>query len=247
MGKVRIAYSHLGIGSAPICGCHDQPGGKLRARNEPPAVVGTTRIGGSASLVYPSGSGRWRLDLGATPQVSRGYVRISQKVPAGTSVGHNLKASNTGAFAGEEVNLGAVVDGDAINAAYRHFELESTLTANTQRDSSPLIDYFDVIYQRGYPSSGSTDLLLDAGFTPERNGSWEIDSIVPSGSTLTLTAQASNRENFDSEVENIGAIAHGNAISKRKRFYKVHAVFQTDATATKTPRLTRIKAVFPNG
>lgn len=250
MGKVRLAYSHLGIGAAAVCGCYDQSGGKLRSYNEPSAVVGDTRVGGSSSLFYPSGSGRWRLDLGAVPQVTRGHVRISQGVPSGTSLVHTLKGSNTGAFAGEETNLGTVIDATLINAAYRYFELLSTFTSNTQRDLSPLVDYFDVIYQRGYPSVGECDLLLDVGFTPEYNGAWEIESTIPSGSTLTLTAKASNQIDglsLAGDIENIGAIAHGGTISIRKRYYLIHATFQTDANSRLTPRLTRIKANFPNG
>src|SRR5579884_103428 len=247
MGKVRLNYSHLGIGSAAVCGCHDQPGGILRVHNEPPAVVGDIHVGGSSSLFYPNGQGVWRLDVGAIPVVSQGHVRIAQVIPAGTSLTHTLQGSLTGAFAGEEVTLGTVIDGSLINGAYRYFKLTSVFTSDSQRDLTPIIEYFDVIYQRGYPPAGSCDLLMDVGFTPEYNGSWEVDSIVPAGAVLTLTAQGSNRELFDSEVEDLGAIANGAQITIRKRFYKVHVVMQSDATGTLTPRLTRIKATFPNG
>ncbi|HEY5595300.1 MAG TPA: hypothetical protein VIL61_09135 [Nitrospiria bacterium] len=256
MGKVRIAYSHLGIGSVAVCGCHDQAGGKLRAYNEPPAVVGGTgpdcsRIGGSSSLFYPTGSGVWILDLGAMPASNRGTVVISQALPSGTSVTHNLKGSTTGAFAGEETDLGTVTHGSTFVGQYRYFKLTSTLTSNSQRDSSPLVVYFSVLYPRGYLTTGSLDLLLDVDFTPEYDGSWEIDSIIPSGSSLALAAQASNE--IDSvgrligDIINIGAIAHASAITIRKRFYGVHAVFNSDANQMGTPRLTRIKANFPNG
>ena len=246
-GAVMLAYSHLGIGSAPVVGCHDQSGGKLRAYNEPRAVVGTTKVGGATSLFHVTGQGVWRLDLGAAPLANKATVRIAQSAPTGTTIAHNLKASNTGAFAGEETDLGAVVDGTTFTGAYRHFSLTTTFTSNTQRDKSPIIEHFSILYPRGYPASGETDLYLDVEFTPERSGEWEIDSIVPSGTTLTLTAEASNREDFDRDVVNIGAIADGGAILERKRFYRVHLIMTTDADAIKTPRLTRIKANFPNG
>lgn len=248
MGRVRLAYSHLGIGSAAVCGCHDQAGGFLRANDEPPAAVGTTRVGGAASLFHISGSGTWILDLGSVPLVSEAHIVISDDVPAGTTLEHHLYGSLTGAFAGEETDLGLVEHGDTISDSYRYFKLVSTFEANANRDRSPEVDFFMVIYQRGYPDTGSLNILLDVGFTPERNGSWEIDSVVPAGSTLTLTAEASNRDTFPpAETVTVGAIAHGNAISIRKRFYRIAVAMATDSTSSKTPRLKRIKATFPNG
>ena len=248
MGKVRLTYSHLGIGSAAICGCHDQAGGILRAENEPPAVVGTTKVGGAVSLFHVAGSGTWLLDLGAVPIVSEAHIAISDDEPAGTTLTHHLYGSLTGAFAGEETDLGLVEHGDTIGDSYRHFKLVSDFASNANRDRSPEVDFFMVIYQRGYPDTGSLNILLDVGFTPERDGSWEIDSVVPSGATLTLTAEASNRDTFPrSETVRIGAIANGNPISVRKRFYRIAVAMATDSTSSKTPRLKRIKATFPNG
>lgn len=251
MSGVKLTYSHLGIGSAPICGCHDQSGGIIRAYNEPIAVIGTTGIGGSSSLFYPTGQGKWILDLGRVPLATRGVVRISEVVPVGTTATFSLKASNTGAFAGEEVVIGSVSDGSIITTSYRYFELTMNLTSNTNRDSSPMIDMFMVVYPRGYPVTGSCRLLLDVQFTPEQNGSWEIDSIIPSGSSLVLNATASNQidsgGNLIGDVQAIGAITHGQSITVRKRYYNIDVSFQSTPSLNDTPRLRRIKANFPNG
>lgn len=243
----RLAYSHLGIGSAAVCGCHDGAGGFLRAYNEPSAACGTSICGGSNNLFYSSGSGVWILDLGIQPVVNQAIVRIGQKIPASASLSHNLKGSTTGVFGGEEVNLGTVVDGTTITGKYRYFKLTSTYTSTSNKDASPEISYFSVEYPRGYPSTGSLELLLDIDFTPENDGSWEIVSSIPAGASLTLTAKASNEGKFEGEETNVGAIAHAGAITVRKRFYKVTGSFASDATNAKTPSLKRIKANFPNG
>lgn len=247
MTNVRMAFSHQGTGAASVCGCHSQAGGKLRAFNEPPAVVGSTRVGGASSLFYPTGSGVWLLDIGAQPISNKAVVIIDDDIPTGTTLVHNLKGSTTGAFAGEEVNIGSVVNESTFTGKYRYFKLTSTFSSNSLRTLTPLVRFFSVTYPRGYPSQGTCNLLLDVGFTPEFNGSWEIVSRLPTGVSLALTAKASNEGLFTGEETDIGAIAHAGVISIRKRYYKVSCVFNSDADNIQTPALRRIKANFPNG
>ena len=42
-------------------------------------------------------------------------------------------------FGGEETNLGAIVDGDAITQLFRYYRVKASFTSNTDRDESPIL------------------------------------------------------------------------------------------------------------
>lgn len=78
------------------------------------------------------------MDLGETPANDGEWV-LSDIQPAGTSITYQAWASTTGAFTGEETDLGAIVDGDPITNLKRYYRVKATLTANGDLSVSPTV------------------------------------------------------------------------------------------------------------
>lgn len=85
-----------------------------------------------------TGSISVKLDLGSTPADDGEWELIDVR-DGGTTIAYQAWASATGAFAGEETNLGTIVDGDAITNLKRYYKITATLTASTDRLTTPKV------------------------------------------------------------------------------------------------------------
>lgn len=85
-----------------------------------------------------TGSISVKLDLGSTP-ADPGEWELIDVRDGGTTIAYQAWASATGAFAGEETNLGTIVDGDAITNLKRYYKITATLTASTDRLTTPKV------------------------------------------------------------------------------------------------------------
>lgn len=77
------------------------------------------------------------MDLGEVPPGTGEWV-IENIEPPGTSITYQAWASDTGAFAGEEVSLGAIQDGDQITVLKRYYRVRADLTT-TDESFSPAL------------------------------------------------------------------------------------------------------------
>lgn len=77
------------------------------------------------------------MDLGETPLGAGEWV-IENIEPPGTSITYQAWASDTGAFAGEEVSLGAIQDGDPIIVLKRYYRVRADFSA-TDRSFTPTL------------------------------------------------------------------------------------------------------------
>jgi len=80
------------------------------------------------------------VDLGAVPTVP-GEIVLDDIVPTGTTLVYEGWKSTTGAFTGEEVYVGFLVDGQVVptSAAAQYFRIKATLTADTGGLNSPTV------------------------------------------------------------------------------------------------------------
>ena len=77
-------------------------------------------------------------DLGSVP-TAPGEWSIGDVVPAGTSLTYEAWSSSTGLFAGEEIYLGFIVDGDAITDLKRYYRVKASFVSNPLRDKTPIL------------------------------------------------------------------------------------------------------------
>lgn len=85
-----------------------------------------------------TGSISIKLDLGQTP-IDNGEWVLSDIRDNGSSVSYQAWSSTTGVFAGEETNLGTIVDGTVITDLKRYYKITATLTASADNMTSPHI------------------------------------------------------------------------------------------------------------
>ena len=80
--------------------------------------------------------------------ITGGQVKftVGSNIPPDTSIVHTAKASNTGAFAGEETDLGTVEDDDML-AVYRFYRTKAAL-ATTDTDVTPIYQWVN-FFQEG--------------------------------------------------------------------------------------------------
>ena len=141
----------------------------------------------SALLYYSTGYITTdNIDIGQVPTVS-GEWQIQDVKPDGTTLTYEAWSSATGAFTGEEISLGAIVDGDPITDLKRYYRVKASFTANTGRDKTPVLQsikadfstYIDVIaYAEPGKMSGLTKVstlsTTIADFAPSTIGSMTI-------------------------------------------------------------------------
>ncbi len=98
----------------------------------------------------------------------------------------------------------------------------------------------------GYPSSGHIiTKTLDLGQTPARDGEWVLEDTVPMGTSMAYQGWASDTGAFNGEEVSLGTIEDGDAITVKKRYYRVRADLSTTDPG-QTPVLYSIKAYFPD-
>jgi len=85
-----------------------------------------------------TGSISVKLDVGSVP-TNNGEWILEDVRDAGTTIDYHAWASATGAFTGEETDLGIIVDGDAITNLKRYYKITATLTTSSDKLTSPRI------------------------------------------------------------------------------------------------------------
>ena len=85
------------------------------------------------------------IDIGEIPIVS-GEWALGDIKPIGTILTYEAWYSTTGVFGGEEVSIGAIIDGDTITDLKRYWRVEASFTSNTERDQSPILQSIKADY-----------------------------------------------------------------------------------------------------
>ena len=97
------------------------------------------------------------LDLGLIP-TNDGEWKLSDLRPDDSLVSYEAWSSTTGAFAGEEISLGTVFDGDAITDQSRYFRVKATFFANTDRFQTPTLQSIKADFTNFVTYSDNSDL-----------------------------------------------------------------------------------------
>jgi len=101
------------------------------------------------------------IDLGEVPTAVGEWV-IEDIVPTGATLTYAAEYSTTGAWGGEEVSIGAIVDGQAITVLARYWRVTATLTANTARDETPILQSI----KADYTTYRRFNRIPDLGYEP---------------------------------------------------------------------------------
>lgn len=101
------------------------------------------------------------MDYGSTP-LQKGEWVLGFNEPIGTSITFEAWASATGAFAGEEISLGTIEDGDLITELKRYYRVKATFTSDSTRIKSPILYHIIADFSESFTI---TDKLISD--TPE--------------------------------------------------------------------------------
>jgi hypothetical protein len=82
---------------------------------------------------------------------------------------------------------------------------------------------------------------------PEEIGTWEFSITKPTGTSISFTVYASETGDFMGEEIYLGEAGNGSSVTTRTRWYKVVAKLYPNEVRTATPKIDKIKVVFPNG
>lgn len=162
-----------------------------------------TNIGDAAFEVHFSGdyyysSGHIRtqtMDLGETPEVA-GEWYIEDLRPTGTGISYQAWASDTGAFAGEEVSLGTIQDGDPISVLKRYYRVRADLSA-TNQSYTPSLQRIKALFEKfdtyaDNMSLGCEPSVLDASSLATTIDIFEKSTISQVTITFGLTPKVSD-------------------------------------------------------
>lgn len=105
--------------------------------------------------------------------------------------------------------------------------------------------YFKFNPGRFAPSGYIRTRTMDVGSTPTVDGVWKFEHLVPNGTSITYEAWASDTGAFTGEETSLGIVIDGQAITVRKRYYRVKATLFSDYAYGTTPTLGSIMARFP--
>jgi N-acetylneuraminic acid mutarotase len=98
----------------------------------------------------------------------------------------------------------------------------------------------------GYYSSGYIRTpTMNLGSTPTVDGLWKFQNLLPSGTSITYEAWASDTGSFAGEETSLGTVVDGQAITVRKRYYRVKATLTANTAQDASPTLRSIMARFP--
>ena len=84
-------------------------------------------------------------DIGEVPTVA-GEWAIEDITPDDSTLVYEAWYSTTGAFGGEEVSIGTIIDGQAITDLKRYWRVTATFAANTVRDETPTLQSIKADY-----------------------------------------------------------------------------------------------------
>jgi hypothetical protein len=111
---------------------------------------------------YASGSIETdNIDIGEVPTTIGEWV-IEDIVPSGTTLPYTAEYSTTGAWGGEEISIGAIIDGQAITELKRYWRVIASFTTNTARDETPILQSI----KADYTSYRRFNRIPDLGYEP---------------------------------------------------------------------------------
>jgi hypothetical protein len=101
------------------------------------------------------------IDIGEVPTVI-GEWAIEDIKPTGTSLTYTAEYSTTGAWGGEEVSIGAIVDGDEITDLKRYWRVTATFTSSTSTAETPILQSI----KADYTTYRRFNRITDLGYEP---------------------------------------------------------------------------------
>ena len=132
------------------------------------------------------------MDLGSTPTGNGEWI-IEDIKPTGTTLTYQAWASATGAFAGEEINLGAIVDATPITNLKRYYRVKATFGANGDQSLSPSIQSIKATFLEGsfrtfatHPDTGYEPALMSVSSLSTSIDTFKASSIGQITLTLSL-------------------------------------------------------------
>ena len=136
----------------------------------------------------PSGYIRTQtIDMGQTPTNDGEWV-LDDIQPSGTSITYQAWASSTGAFAGEETDLGAITDGTVITNLKRYYRVKATLTASSDGSQTPTLHSIKCIFSQYKIYTNNDALPYELGILNISSLATAIDTFKPSTiSELSIT------------------------------------------------------------
>ena len=132
------------------------------------------------------------MDLGSTPTGNGEWI-IEDIKPTGTTLTYQAWASATGAFAGEEINLGAIVDATPITNLKRYYRVKATFGANGDQSLSPSMQSIKATFLEGsfrtfatHPDTGYEPALMSVSSLSTSIDTFKASSIGQITLTLSL-------------------------------------------------------------
>lgn len=119
------------------------------------------------------------MDIGSTP-ASYGEWVLEDIVPSGTTLTYQAWASAAGTFTGEETDLGAIVDGQAITNLKRYYRVKATFTANGDQTVSPTLQSIKADFTTFKTYSDNPSLGHETAILSVSSLSSSIDTFKPS-------------------------------------------------------------------
>ena len=119
------------------------------------------------------------IDIGEVPTVVGEWV-LGDIKPDGTALTYTAEYSTTGAWGGEEVPIGAIVDGQAITDFIRFWRVTAYFSANPNRDKTPTLQTIKADFSTFITYSDNTDLGYEVAIMKISSLSTVIDTFKPS-------------------------------------------------------------------
>lgn len=133
------------------------------------------------------------MDIGSVPTVD-GEWQLSDVKPSDSALTYEAWYSTTGAFAGEEVSIGAIVDGDAITDLIRYWLVKATFTPNTTRDQTPILRAIRADFSTYKSFTNNLDIMPVEGF---EGGLLSIESSTTKIDTFAASTIGNQNISFD--------------------------------------------------
>ncbi len=107
--------------------------------------------------------------------------------------------------------------------------------------TNTIYEDFLAYYSSGYIRTQT----IDFGSAPTVDGIWRFQNLIPLGTSITYEAWASDTGLFAGEEESLGFVTSNQAITVRKRYYRVKATHYANTALDTIPTLQSIMARFP--
>ena len=113
------------------------------------------------------------IDIGEVPTTPGEWV-IEDITPGDSTIVYTAWYSTTGAFTGEEVGIGVIIDGQAITDLKRYWRVQAEFTPNTNRDETPTLQSI----KADYTTFRKFNKIPDLGYEPLVDGVSSLTSKV---------------------------------------------------------------------